>query len=62
MVSNARTASVSTAGAYDAIIGAVAHREFAAISAGDLSALGKDGAIIYDLKAVLPAEIVDLRL
>ena len=49
-------------GAYDAIIGAVAHREFASMSAGDLSALGKDGSIIYDLKAVLPAEIVDLRL
>lgn len=49
-------------GAYDAIIGAVAHREFASMSAGDLSALGKDGSIIYDLKAVLPAEVVDLRL
>ncbi|ALE17886.1 UDP-glucose dehydrogenase [Altererythrobacter epoxidivorans] len=49
-------------GAYDAIIGAVAHREFASMSAGDLSALGKDRSIIYDLKAVLPAEIVDLRL
>ena len=62
MASNARVAFVNTAVAYDAIIGTVVLRELASMSADDLSALCKDGSIIYDLKSVLPEAVVDLRL
>jgi UDP-N-acetyl-D-galactosamine dehydrogenase len=44
---------------YDAIVLAVAHREFAALSAQDLRTLCKPNAVIYDVKNVLPAEVVD---
>ncbi len=44
---------------YDAIILAVAHNEFREI---DMKAHKKNGAIIYDVKGILPKEIVDARL
>jgi len=50
------------AGAYDAIIVAVAHDQFKAMGARDLRALGKPQHVLYDLKYVLPAEASDLRL
>jgi UDP-N-acetyl-D-galactosamine dehydrogenase len=49
-------------GAYDAIVVAVAHREFAALGADGLRALGKPNAVLYDVKYVLPKADVDGRL
>jgi len=49
-------------GAYDAIIVAVAHRDFKAMGAAALRALGKPGHVLFDLKYVLPAAESDLRL
>ena len=49
-------------GAYDAIVVAVAHREFAALGAAGLRAFGKPGAVLYDVKYVLPKADVDGRL
>lgn len=49
-------------GAYDAIVLAVAHREFAALGAAGVRAFGKDGAVVYDVKHVLARSDVDGRL
>jgi len=50
------------AGEYDAIVVAVAHREFAALGAEGLRAFGKPNAVLYDVKYVLPKSEVDGRL
>ena len=50
------------AGSYDAIIIAVGHREFAALGADGLRAFGKPGAVLYDVKYILPLADVDGRL
>ena len=50
------------AGAYDAIIVAVAHREFKAMGAQAIRALGKAQHVLFDLKYILPAQDSDLRL
>lgn len=47
---------------YDAVILAVAHREFAELGEAGIRALCKDNAVIYDVKYVLPKEAVDGRL
>ena len=49
-------------GRYDAIVMAVAHREFMAMSLDELRALGKPTHVIYDIKSVLPGDQVDQRL
>ncbi|WP_266158947.1 Vi polysaccharide biosynthesis UDP-N-acetylglucosamine C-6 dehydrogenase TviB [Dyella silvatica] len=49
-------------GDYDAIIVAVAHREFAAMGAAGIRAYGKPTSVLYDVKYVLPREAVDGRL
>lgn len=49
-------------GEYDAIVLAVAHRQFTDMGASALRALGKPGAVLYDLKYVLSAAESDLRL
>lgn len=50
-------------GDYDAIVLAVAHRQFADLSEEDIVGLGKNPhAVIYDLKAALPDSIVTDRL
>jgi UDP-N-acetyl-D-galactosamine dehydrogenase len=49
-------------GGYDAVIVAVAHRQFQVMGAADLRALGRPGAVLYDVKHVLPKEAVDGRL
>lgn len=49
-------------GAYDGILGAVAHDEFRAWDAAKLKALRRDECVIYDLKNTLPADVVDLKL
>jgi len=47
---------------YDAIILAVAHHQFGEMGADRIHGLGKTPHVLYDLKYVLPAEAVDLRL
>jgi UDP-N-acetyl-D-galactosamine dehydrogenase len=49
-------------GDYDGVILAVPHREYAAMSVGDLRGYMKQGGILYDLKGVLPLGEADLRL
>jgi UDP-N-acetyl-D-galactosamine dehydrogenase len=50
------------AGAYDAIIIAVAHEQFKTMGAAAIRALGKPEHVLYDLKYLLPAAESDLRL
>jgi len=50
------------AGKYDAIIVAVAHKEFKKMGLGKIKALGKDNAVLYDIKYLLKADQVDGRL
>lgn len=47
------------AGKYDAIVLAVAHKEFAAL---DLDPLKRTDTVVFDLKGVLPKDAVDARL
>jgi len=49
-------------GAYDAIILAVGHRDFARLGAAGIRALGTPRAVVYDIKYLLPADQVDGRL
>lgn len=49
-------------GAYDAIILAVAHKQFREWGAKGIKALGKPDHVLYDLKYVLPANEADMRL
>ncbi|BBL76344.1 Vi polysaccharide biosynthesis UDP-N-acetylglucosamine C-6 dehydrogenase TviB [Methylomagnum ishizawai] len=46
-------------GHYDAVIIAVAHREFTALGAEGIRALAKPGGILFDVKYALPPEAVD---
>jgi UDP-N-acetyl-D-glucosamine/UDP-N-acetyl-D-galactosamine dehydrogenase len=50
------------AGVYDAILLAVAHREFHQLGAASIHRWGKDEHVLYDLKYVLPRASVDIRL
>ena len=50
------------ANAYSAVILAVAHREFAALSADQLAAFKAPQAVVYDIKSVLARDQVDERL
>jgi UDP-N-acetyl-D-galactosamine dehydrogenase len=47
---------------YDAIVIAVAHREFKAMGAAGIRGLGRDRCIVYDLKHILRTGDADLRL
>lgn len=49
-------------GAYDGIVLAVAHHQFADMGAPAIRALGKKSHVLYDLKYLLTAEQSDLRL
>ena len=49
-------------GAYDAVILAVAHDEFRALGADGVRAFCKPGAVVYDVKCMLPRDAVDARL
>ena len=55
-------ASLDGAGAYDAVVGAVRHREFEAFEAGDLGRLGTANTVVADIKGMwrdltLPPEV-----
>ncbi len=49
-------------GSYDAVILAVAHRQFQEMGPDAIRALCKPQAVLYDVKSVLPADAVDGRL
>ena len=49
-------------GEFDAILVAVAHKEFSNFSGGYLRSLSSKKCVIYDLKNILPLEDVDMRL
>jgi UDP-N-acetyl-D-galactosamine dehydrogenase len=49
-------------GVYDAVILAVSHREFAALGVDGIRRFGKPGAVLFDVKGVLPRDQVDGRL
>jgi UDP-N-acetyl-D-galactosamine dehydrogenase len=49
-------------GAYDAMIVAVAHRQFAEMGPEAIRALGKPGAVLYDIKGIFGKSGSDLRL
>jgi len=49
-------------GAYDAVLLAVAHQQFKDIGGAGIRCYSKLPSVIYDLKYVLPADSVDLRL
>lgn len=56
------TVTEPAAGTYDAIIIAVAHKEFREMGAAAIRALAKPSAVLYDLKYVIDARESDLRL
>jgi UDP-N-acetyl-D-galactosamine dehydrogenase len=49
-------------GAYDAIIVAVGHRQFAEWGAEGIRKFGKPRSVVYDVKSILPRDAVDARL
>lgn len=51
-----------SASTYDAIVLAVAHREFLQWGAAGIHALGKPGHVLYDVKSLLPKGAADGRL
>jgi UDP-N-acetyl-D-galactosamine dehydrogenase len=50
------------AGAYDGIVLAVAHRQFAELGPDRIRALGRPDAVLFDVKSALPKDAADLRL
>jgi len=49
-------------GTFDAIVLAVPHREFVAMGAEGIRRLGREHAVLFDVKSVLPREATELRL
>ena len=49
-------------GAYDAVVLAVAHREFVALGIDGIDRLRRPSSVLYDIKQVLPKDRVDERL
>lgn len=49
-------------GAYDALILAVAHREFVEMGVDAIRALGKPGAVLFDVKSALPLGAAEMSL
>lgn len=47
---------------YDAVILAVAHKQFKEMGADNIRALGKDNHVLYDLKYLFDSELSDIRL
>ena len=57
-----RPAPDPEAGTYDAIIIAVAHRQFRDLGIEGIRRFGRPGAVVYDVKYLFPADAVDGRL
>ncbi|RWO52427.1 nucleotide sugar dehydrogenase [Mesorhizobium sp.] len=55
-------AGLPARGAYDAVIVAVGHREFAELGAGGIRVFGKPNAVLYDVKGIFPRAETDGRL
>lgn len=55
-------AAIPAAGQYAAIVLAVGHREFIALGEQGIKALGQPGAVLFDVKCVLPIGASDGRL
>jgi len=53
---------VSATGSYAAVVLAVAHAQFKAGGAYDMRSLAMPHGVVYDIKGVLPKELVDARL
>ena len=51
-----------TEGAYDAVILAVAHKEFAEMGSEKIRGLCKENGVLFDVKNILPVSDVDARL
>jgi UDP-N-acetyl-D-galactosamine dehydrogenase len=51
-----------THGGYDAIVLAVGHRQFVALGAAGIQALARPGAVLFDVKSILPRGVADARL
>jgi UDP-N-acetyl-D-galactosamine dehydrogenase len=49
-------------GVYDAIVLAVGHHQFLALGEQGIKAFGRSGAVLYDVKSVLPKGAADGRL
>jgi UDP-N-acetyl-D-galactosamine dehydrogenase len=56
------TVAAPSRGAYDAIVVAVAHRQFVELGAQGIRAFANPNAVIFDIKHVLPKEASDGRL
>lgn len=50
------------AASYDAVVLAVGHQQFRALGAAGVKALTKVNSVVYDLKYILAADAVDMRL
>jgi UDP-N-acetyl-D-glucosamine/UDP-N-acetyl-D-galactosamine dehydrogenase len=57
-----RLVSAPEAGAYDAVVLAVAHRQFREMGPEAVRAFGATPSVVYDIKHMLPASAVDGRL
>jgi len=51
-----------TVGKYDAIVLAVAHRQFCEMGAEQIRTFGRGDSVLYDIKSILPKHTVDGRL
>ncbi|MCB1802384.1 MAG: Vi polysaccharide biosynthesis UDP-N-acetylglucosamine C-6 dehydrogenase TviB, partial [Gammaproteobacteria bacterium] len=49
-------------GSYDTVILAVSHRQFVEMGIEKIRALGKPGAVVFDVKYLFPADATDGRL
>lgn len=59
---NVELISAPKSNCYDAVIFAVAHNEFKALTAAEIKALMKENHVIYDLKYMLDIDLADIRL
>ncbi|MNO07463.1 hypothetical protein D3C81_2296600 [compost metagenome] len=50
------------AGSYDAVVLAVAHDQYRGYGVEQIAALGRPGAVVYDVKSAWPRESVSDRL
>ena len=57
-----RLPELPATGVYDAVVVAVGHREFVETGAAGIQALGRDGAVLYDVKGIFGKDEVDGRL
>src|SRR5690606_41009314 len=49
-------------GSYDAVLIAVAHRQFAELGSDAIRAIARPGGVVFDVKGLLPREASDERL